>query len=272
MEVGEIKSRSVASVVRPLLIGVVVAVALVALPVERSQAVGVLATCSGKDCVSEPSTWVPHRVPRLGVGLRLTAIRWTAFGKPTASGAGRYESCFSTGCERGAVRFIVYNPGLYRGKRVYRCMRVASGGPREIRGTAIVIVPTSGSAAALCQRKTSKQTAPRGWQSPSGNIRCGADRRRGVVACTPIRQTFAKPRGCDGTWIVVVFLKGTGASRRDGGCYNTLPIEVSGFTTLPYGRSITRHGVRCTSRATGMYCRNRSGHGFNLRRTGLTLF
>ncbi|MGZ8739995.1 MAG: DUF6636 domain-containing protein [Gaiellaceae bacterium] len=35
---------------------------------------------------------------------------------------------------------------------------------------------------------------------------------------------------------------------------------------LRYGRSWTWHGIRCTSRRTGLTCKNPSGHGFVLSR------
>jgi hypothetical protein len=33
---------------------------------------------------------------------------------------------------------------------------------------------------------------------------------------------------------------------------------------LRYGRSLRFHRIKCTSRRTGMTCRNRSGHGFTV--------
>jgi hypothetical protein len=41
---------------------------------------------------------------------------------------------------------------------------------------------------------------------------------------------------------------------------------------LPYGRSITAGSLRCTSRSTGMTCRNRLGHGFVLSTESFWLF
>jgi hypothetical protein len=41
---------------------------------------------------------------------------------------------------------------------------------------------------------------------------------------------------------------------------------------LDYGRSITRWGLSCTSRRTGMTCTNAEGHGFTVARRSQKVF
>ena len=42
--------------------------------------------------------------------------------------------------------------------------------------------------------------------------------------------------------------------------------------TLHYGDTYARHGIRCTMRASGLTCRNRSKHGFHLAKGDLRRF
>jgi hypothetical protein len=41
---------------------------------------------------------------------------------------------------------------------------------------------------------------------------------------------------------------------------------------LRYGRTWTWHGIRCTSRRTGLTCTNQAGHGFVLSRQSQRVF
>jgi hypothetical protein len=47
------------------------------------------------------------------------------------------------------------------------------------------------------------------------------------------------------------------------------PIAVP---TLAYGRSWSYEGFRCTSRKSGLTCRNKSGHGFTLGKRSQRIF
>jgi hypothetical protein len=75
-------------------------------------------------------------------------------------------------------------------------------------------------------------------------------------------------RRCDVDW--------TGASmglrgRAGPTCAGDTVYDQRG-AVLAYGRTWTRAGLRCTSRATGLTCRNRDGHGFFLSRERWRVF
>ena len=91
-----------------------------------------------------------------------------------------------------------------------------------------------------------------GFQTPSRNIVC--NHSDGQIDCVVFS---ASPRG-QKTWS----LKRAGpASFR---CrYTNIGTEVP---VLGYGRSWTRSGIRCVSKASGLTCTNAAGHGFALSR------
>ena len=91
-----------------------------------------------------------------------------------------------------------------------------------------------------------------GFRTPSGNIVCNGG--AASVACV----VFSASPTCQKTWS----LRSTG--RATFRCvYANIGTDVS---ALAYGRSISRGGIRCVSRRTGLTCTNRSRHGFFLSR------
>lgn len=111
---------------------------------------------------------------------------------------------------------------------------------------------------------------PTAFQSPSGNIGCfiGAD----AVRCD-IRAhdwpTPKKPSSCDvdyGQGLQV----GPGSTRGSFVCAGDTTLGSG--RKLAYGRSITRGHLWCTSRASGMTCRNARDHGFTLSRKAAQRF
>ncbi len=108
------------------------------------------------------------------------------------------------------------------------------------------------------------------FSTPSKNIGCVGDST--FIRCD-ISQTKAKPppkpRGCDYDWGNAFELRQRGRPRR-------LCVSDSALGSrriLGYGKSM-RIGRRitCTSRRTGLTCRNRDGHGFLLSRERVRLF
>ena len=99
-----------------------------------------------------------------------------------------------------------------------------------------------------------------GFLTPSGNIACNAGHppgsKRALLACTVF--SAASPTRGQRIWSMYA----------DG------PVRVgyivgNAATDLPrlaYGRSWSWRGLRCTSAAEGLTCRNAAGHGFFLSR------
>ena len=112
------------------------------------------------------------------------------------------------------------------------------------------------------------------FQSPTTNIGCIGD--AASVRCD-IRTTSAtppkKPTACRYDWGAAFEVNRTG--RGHGLCAGDTALATpgDGRRKLAYGTSI-RLGPKlvCTSRTTGMTCRNSGGHGFTLSRTVIKLF
>ncbi len=128
---------------------------------------------------------------------------------------------------------------------------------------AVALLAPAASALALVQ-----------FQSPSTNIGCLGN--SASVRCD-VRTTSAKPptrpKSCRFDWGSAFEVNRTG--RGHGLCAGDTALATpgDGRRKLAYGRSI-RIGRKliCTSRRTGMTCRNTAGHGFRLSRTAITLF
>src|SRR2546421_9445775 len=97
-----------------------------------------------------------------------------------------------------------------------------------------------------------------GFLTPSGNIACNAGPYHGkpLLACTVFSK--ADPKRGQKVWamaatghVSIGFILGNAATD---------------YPKLPYGRSLTWHGIRCASRRAGLACTNRSSHGVLLSR------
>lgn len=114
-----------------------------------------------------------------------------------------------------------------------------------------------------------------GFRSPSGNIHCSYDRKafvpthgtKRLLTCGLIHADYAmqlQRRCLAGDWHGF----GLGAQTRPtlfcagNPDYATRPV----YTTLAYGRSWTRGPFTCTSRVTGVTCRNQGAHGVFISR------
>lgn len=112
------------------------------------------------------------------------------------------------------------------------------------------------------------------FKTPSNNIGCYGTSTE--VRCD-IRTSSAKrppkPRSCRADWGTAFELTRTG--RGHGRCVSdsALPYPGSGMRTLRYGTSIrVNNRITCTSRTTGLTCRNTRGHGFLLSKTKIRLY
>jgi len=101
---------------------------------------------------------------------------------------------------------------------------------------------------------------PIDFQTPSGNIDCnsgafpvGGFKGRWSLACTVFSeanqhgQKIWQMRPSGRVWVGFVAAN-----------------VATDVPVLKYGKTWVSHGVRCTSRQSGLTCRNRSGHGFFL--------
>ena len=111
------------------------------------------------------------------------------------------------------------------------------------------------------------------FATPSRNIGCIGDRTE--VRCD-IRESTAtppkKPKSCTFDWgdAFAVGPKGRG----HGVCHSdtALPAPGQRIRILKYGTSITLGKITCTSRRTGLTCRNTADHGFFLSRQKIRVF
>jgi hypothetical protein len=110
--------------------------------------------------------------------------------------------------------------------------------------------------------------------SPSRNIGCFGDKTG--VRCD-IRTTSAKPpkkpANCRLDWGSAYEVNRKG--RGHGLCVGdtALPDPNKREPVLKYGHTIRLgNGLTCTSRRTGLTCRNAGGHGFTLSKTVIRLF
>ncbi|MDO8211786.1 DUF6636 domain-containing protein [Conexibacter sp. CPCC 206217] len=104
------------------------------------------------------------------------------------------------------------------------------------------------------------------FSAPSHNIGCAID--NGFARCDVARHTWkapAKPTSCRLDWG-----NGMAVGRRGRGafvCAGDTTLNPRG-AVLPYGRSRSVGSFTCSSRRSGMTCRNgANGHGFTVSRT-----
>ncbi len=108
------------------------------------------------------------------------------------------------------------------------------------------------------------------FQTPSGNIGCAIS--GSFVRCDVLRNDATpppQPASCDFDWGNAFGVSAKGRGKRL--CVSDTVFDP-GARTLAYGRSIKRKGIRCTSRESGLKCKNRRGHGFTLSRDRQRVF
>jgi hypothetical protein len=103
--------------------------------------------------------------------------------------------------------------------------------------------------------------ADRHFQTPSHKITCGEFPSGGPGAFLRCDLLFLNDRAA--------FLRRTGRGRLN---HVTDAVGVPGAAELPYGK--TRHfgPFTCTSRVSGLTCRNPAGHGFTVSRQRQRVF
>jgi hypothetical protein len=123
-------------------------------------------------------------------------------------------------------------------------------------GVAALVVP-AGAAAAVH------------FRTPSGNIGCYVD--RSFIRCD-ISRTAAKPppqpASCELDYGNAFEMSRTGRPRRI--CHGDT--VLGGRRVLSYGETLRSGAFTCTSRSSGLTCRNAGGHGWFLSRERVRLF
>ena len=135
--------------------------------------------------------------------------------------------------------------------------------------------PSRRSAARPCASAgpAAAKTVLPGLHSPSGNIECLF--AHGTLRCQIARADYAKtlqarcmgPNGQGVDWHGFEL----GATRKggvtcSGGILYSPGTERPVYVNLPYGASWRQGAFTCTSRITGVTCRNRTGHGLFVSR------
>jgi hypothetical protein len=130
------------------------------------------------------------------------------------------------------------------------------------------IPPSAGSAAPTGIRSTDSVPGSVYFQSPSGNISCVLS--ASYARCDVDEYSYTpppRPASCDFDWGQTLELK----RRARFGCVSDT-VAISD-RVLHYGDSLSRGDKTCTSRRSGMVCRNLdTGHGFRMSRYGMVRF
>jgi hypothetical protein len=107
------------------------------------------------------------------------------------------------------------------------------------------------------------------FRTPSGNIGCYAD--RSGIRCDIGRTDFAappQPASCDFDYGNAFQMSRTSRSRRI--CHSDTVLGAR--RVLGYGRTLRVGAFTCSSRTSGLTCRNTAGHGWFLSRERARLF
>ena len=109
------------------------------------------------------------------------------------------------------------------------------------------------------------------FRTPTSNIGCVYSSEPGrtgpYLRCdilSGLKPKPARPRGCTLDWTFGFQMNRTGRARTV--CAGDTAVDRHA-KVLRYGHKWSAGGFSCTSRRTGLRCRNRSGHGFFLSRT-----
>lgn len=106
-----------------------------------------------------------------------------------------------------------------------------------------------------------------GFLTPSGNIACNVGplgpgtHGPPAIACALYSKTTRNG-------IATYWMRTTGPAQ----FAHVQANAATDYPKLAYGRSFSWRGIRCSSAATGLTCRNRSGHGFFLSRERQRIF
>lgn len=145
---------------------------------------------------------------------------------------------------------------------------VAVGLTLVVVGAALAAVPASAGTAPAAAGPVERTSRNVYFTSPSGNIGCLLTRR--AARCDIAEYNYSpppKPASCDFDW-------GQSLQVRKRAHFVCVSDTVAvGDRVLRYGDSLRRGNKKCTSRRSGMVCRNlHTGHGFRLSRDDVDRF
>ena len=108
------------------------------------------------------------------------------------------------------------------------------------------------------------------FRTPTSNIGCVYSSEPGgtgpYLRCdilSGLKPKPSRPKGCSLDWTFGFQMNRTGRARTV--CAGDTAVNTHA-KVLRYGHKWSAGGFSCTSRRTGLRCRNRSGHGFALSR------
>ena len=143
---------------------------------------------------------------------------------------------------------------------------------RLLLSATVAVVGLAASPDALAQPRANTKALEGlvNFRSPSGNIGCGLD--GDVARCDIAKRDWSpppKPASCDGDYGQGLRISRSGSR----GCFVCAgDSALSGRRTLRYGISLRRGSITCTSRLSGVTCKNRRGHGFRVSRQSYRRF
>ncbi len=104
------------------------------------------------------------------------------------------------------------------------------------------------------------------FRMPSGNIGCLFDSSDRYLRCdiwSGLKPTPPRPAGCDVDWGFSLNMTRKGRARIT--CAGDTALDRRS-RVLAYGSTWRRGGFSCTSRTTGLTCKNAAGHGWFMSR------
>jgi hypothetical protein len=133
----------------------------------------------------------------------------------------------------------------------------------RVRALVLVAVALAATGAANAAVPPPPEPVQTGFNVPSRNIVCNAGLSRGGygVVCTVFSEANARGQK--------IWSMQTHGRVSVGYFRSNVATE---YPILRYGRSWTWRAIRCTSRRTGLTCKNQSGHGFVLSRQSQRVF
>jgi hypothetical protein len=109
------------------------------------------------------------------------------------------------------------------------------------------------------------------FQVPSGNIHCGVS--QSYLDCeigTSTAKLPAKPKDCNLDWGNRFGMSSTGKAQRS--CHGDTIGRNPKNQVLEYGKTWRGEGFTCTSKSTGLTCKNKDGHGWTLSKSKQQFF
>jgi len=137
---------------------------------------------------------------------------------------------------------------------------------RLLLSATVAAVAFAASPAALPQPRANTKTLEGlvNFRSPSGNIGCALD--GDLARCDIAKRDWSpppKPASCESDYGQGLRISRSGSRGRFVCAGDS---ALSGRRTLRYGSSLRRGSITCTSRLSGVICKNRRGHGFRISR------